>query len=106
MGPIFSKERQQHFCLSQNTRALVVKGLLDEKDIWIVLGSDTCTLFFKIFFENPLQLIQGILDVCALLMLNWSLTSGYFRRGCTTPGDLLVKQKIFKTLSLLQPACA
>ncbi|XP_009683058.2 protocadherin beta-15-like [Struthio camelus] len=55
---------EQYFQLNQNTGVLTVKETLDREEI--CPQSDICTLFFKIFFENPLQLIRGevqILDV-------------------------------------------
>ncbi|KAK4814859.1 hypothetical protein QYF61_027832 [Mycteria americana] len=52
---------EQLFRLNQNTRVLTAKELLDREEI--CPQSDTCMLFFNIFFENPLQLIQGEVEV-------------------------------------------
>ncbi|NXE15509.1 PCDBG protein, partial [Lophotis ruficrista] len=61
---VVSEGNEQLFRLHQNTGVLTAKEPLDREEI--CPQSDTCTLFFKIFFENPLQLIRGeveILDV-------------------------------------------
>ncbi|KAM7100497.1 LOW QUALITY PROTEIN: protocadherin beta-15-like [Ciconia maguari] len=52
---------EQLFRLNQNTGVLTAKESLDREEI--CPQSDTCTLFFKIFFENPLQLIRGEVEV-------------------------------------------
>ncbi|XP_009696595.1 PREDICTED: protocadherin beta-15-like, partial [Cariama cristata] len=58
---VVSEGNEQLFHLNQNTGVLTVKESLDREEI--CPQSDTCTLFFKIFFENPLQLIRGEVEV-------------------------------------------
>ncbi|XP_067160769.1 protocadherin beta-15-like isoform X2 [Apteryx mantelli] len=58
---VVSEGNEQYFRLNQNTGVLTVKETLDREEI--CPQSDICTLFFKIFFENPLQLIRGEVEV-------------------------------------------
>ncbi|NWR94358.1 PCDBG protein, partial [Furnarius figulus] len=58
---VVSEGNEQLFRLNQNTGVLTAKESLDREEI--CPQSDTCTLFFKIFFENPLQLIRGEVEV-------------------------------------------
>ncbi|XP_074740122.1 protocadherin beta-15-like [Strix uralensis] len=58
---VVSEGNEQLFRLNQNTGVLTVKESLDREEI--CPQSDTCTLFFKIFFENPLQLIRGEVEI-------------------------------------------
>uniref|UniRef100_A0A8C4UYI9 Cadherin domain-containing protein n=1 Tax=Falco tinnunculus TaxID=100819 RepID=A0A8C4UYI9_FALTI len=58
---VVSEGNEQLFRLNQNTGALTAKESLDRDEI--CPQSDTCTLFFKIFFENPFQLIRGEVEV-------------------------------------------
>ncbi|XP_068021780.1 protocadherin beta-15-like [Melanerpes formicivorus] len=61
---VVSEGIQQLFRLNPSTGALTAKESLDREEI--CPQSETCTLFFKVFFDNPLQLIRGeveILDV-------------------------------------------
>ncbi|XP_063205665.1 protocadherin beta-15-like isoform X2 [Chroicocephalus ridibundus] len=58
---VVSEGSEQLFRLNQNTGILTAKESLDREEI--CPQSDTCTLFFKIFFENPLQLIRGEVEV-------------------------------------------
>ncbi|NWU57580.1 PCDB5 protein, partial [Dromas ardeola] len=58
---VVSEGNEQFFRLNQNTGVLTAKESLDREEI--CPQSDTCTLFFKIFFENPLQLIRGEVEV-------------------------------------------
>ncbi|NXA43655.1 PCDBG protein, partial [Eudromia elegans] len=61
---VVTEGHEQYFHLNQNTGVLTVKGAIDREEI--CPQSEVCTLLFKIFFENPLQLIRGeveILDV-------------------------------------------
>ncbi|NXK96054.1 PCDB4 protein, partial [Formicarius rufipectus] len=58
---VVSEGNEQLFQLNQNTGVLTAKESLDREEI--CPQSDTCTLFFKIFFENPLQLIRGEVEV-------------------------------------------
>ncbi|NXV52863.1 PCDBG protein, partial [Uria aalge] len=58
---VVSEGSEQLFRLNQNTGVLTAKESLDREEI--CPQSDTCTLFFKIFFENPLQLIRGEVEV-------------------------------------------
>uniref|UniRef100_A0A8B9DYX2 Protocadherin gamma-C3 n=1 Tax=Anser cygnoides TaxID=8845 RepID=A0A8B9DYX2_ANSCY len=53
---VVSEGNEQYFRLNLNTGVLTVKETLDRE-------SDICTLFFKIFFENPVQLIRGEVEV-------------------------------------------
>ncbi|NXX97015.1 PCDBG protein, partial [Centropus bengalensis] len=52
---------EQLFHLNRNTGVLTAKESLDREEM--CPHSDTCTLFFKIVFENPLQLIRGQVEV-------------------------------------------
>uniref|UniRef100_A0A8C3J0E4 Protocadherin gamma-C3 n=1 Tax=Calidris pygmaea TaxID=425635 RepID=A0A8C3J0E4_9CHAR len=58
---VVSEGNEQLFRLNQNTGVLTAKEPLDREEI--CPQSETCTLFFKIFFENPLQLIRGEVEV-------------------------------------------
>ncbi|NXT02126.1 PCDB4 protein, partial [Jacana jacana] len=58
---IVSEGSEQLFRLDQNTGILAAKESLDREEL--CLQSQTCTLFFKIFLENPLQLIRGEVEV-------------------------------------------
>ncbi|NWX92900.1 PCDBG protein, partial [Nothoprocta pentlandii] len=58
---VVSEGKEQYFRLNQNTGVLTVKETLDREEI--CPQSDVCTLFFKVFFENPLQLIRGEVEV-------------------------------------------
>ncbi|NWW44488.1 PCDBE protein, partial [Pedionomus torquatus] len=61
---VVSEGNEQLFRLNQNTGVLTAKESLDREEI--CPQRETCTLFFKIFLENPLQLIRGqveLLDV-------------------------------------------
>ncbi|KFZ49149.1 Protocadherin beta-1, partial [Podiceps cristatus] len=58
---VVSEGNEQLFRLNQNTGVLSVKESLDREEL--CPQSDTCTLFFKVFFENPLQLIRGEVEV-------------------------------------------
>ncbi|KAM9226369.1 uncharacterized protein RG961_006837 [Leptosomus discolor] len=58
---VVSEGNEQRFRLNQNTGVLTAKESLDREEI--CPQSDTCTLFFKIFFENPVQLIRGEVEV-------------------------------------------
>ncbi|XP_035746661.1 protocadherin beta-15-like [Egretta garzetta] len=58
---VVSEGNEQLFRLNQNSGVLTAKRSLDREEI--CPQSDTCTLFFKIFFENPLQLIRGEVEV-------------------------------------------
>ncbi|NXR29195.1 PCDBG protein, partial [Cinclus mexicanus] len=58
---VVSEGNEQLFRLNQNTGVLTAKESLDREEI--CPQSDTCTLFFKIFFENPLQLVRGEVEV-------------------------------------------
>uniref|UniRef100_A0A8U8C6S6 Protocadherin gamma-C3 n=1 Tax=Geospiza parvula TaxID=87175 RepID=A0A8U8C6S6_GEOPR len=58
---VVSEGNEQLFRLNQNTGVLTAKESLDREEI--CPQSDTCTLVFKIFFENPLQLIRGEVEV-------------------------------------------
>uniref|UniRef100_A0A8B9IJF2 Protocadherin gamma-C3 n=1 Tax=Anser cygnoides TaxID=8845 RepID=A0A8B9IJF2_ANSCY len=56
---VVSEGNEQYFRLNLNTGVLTVKETLDREVI--CPQSDICTLFFKIFFENPL--IRGEVEV-------------------------------------------
>uniref|UniRef100_A0A803V420 Protocadherin gamma-C3 n=1 Tax=Ficedula albicollis TaxID=59894 RepID=A0A803V420_FICAL len=58
---VVSGGNEQLFRLNQNTGILTARESLDREEI--CPQSDTCTLVFKIFFENPLQLIRGEVEV-------------------------------------------
>ncbi|NXK53467.1 PCDB4 protein, partial [Chauna torquata] len=58
---VVSEGNERYFRLNPNTGVLTVKETLDREEI--CPQSDICTLFFKIFFENPVQLIRGEVEV-------------------------------------------
>ncbi|XP_054244969.1 protocadherin beta-15-like [Indicator indicator] len=61
---VVSEGNQQLFRLNPSTGVLTATESLDREEL--CPQSETCTLFFKVFFDNPLQLIRGqveILDV-------------------------------------------
>ncbi|NWU87367.1 PCDB4 protein, partial [Onychorhynchus coronatus] len=58
---VVSEGSEQLFRLNQNSGVLTAKESLDREEI--CPQSDTCTLVFKIFFENPLQLIRGEVEI-------------------------------------------
>ncbi|NXA57021.1 PCDBG protein, partial [Nothocercus julius] len=58
---VVSEGNERYFRLNQNTGDLMIKERLDREEI--CPQSDVCTLFFKIFFENPLQLFRGEVEV-------------------------------------------
>ncbi|XP_061858314.1 protocadherin beta-16-like [Colius striatus] len=58
---VVSEGNEQLFRLNQKTGVLTVTESLDREQL--CPQSDTCTLFFKIFFENPLQLVRGEVEV-------------------------------------------
>ncbi|NXF27207.1 PCDBG protein, partial [Rhodinocichla rosea] len=58
---VVSEGNEQLFRLNQDTGVLTAKESLDREEI--CPQSDTCTLVFKIFFENPLQLIRGEVEI-------------------------------------------
>ncbi|NXY37034.1 PCDBG protein, partial [Pomatorhinus ruficollis] len=58
---VVSEGDEQLFRLDQRTGVLTAKESLDREEI--CPQSDTCTLVFKIFFENPFQLIRGEVEV-------------------------------------------
>ncbi|NWV34965.1 PCDBH protein, partial [Grantiella picta] len=58
---VVSEGNEQFFRLNQNTGVLTAKDSLDREKI--CPQRDTCTVVFKIFFENPLQLIRGEVEV-------------------------------------------
>ncbi|NWT05903.1 PCDBH protein, partial [Mionectes macconnelli] len=58
---VVSEGSEQLFRLNQNTGVLTAKESLDREEI--CPQSDTCKLVFKIFFENPLQLIRGQVEI-------------------------------------------
>ncbi|XP_009081323.1 PREDICTED: LOW QUALITY PROTEIN: protocadherin beta-1-like, partial [Acanthisitta chloris] len=58
---VVSEGNEQFFRLNQNTGVLTAKESLDREEI--CPQSETCTLVFKIFFENPLQLIRGEVEI-------------------------------------------
>ncbi|NWT79163.1 PCDB4 protein, partial [Lanius ludovicianus] len=58
---VVSEGSEQLFLLNQNTGVLTAKESLDREEI--CPQRDTCTLVFKIFFENPLQLIRGEVEI-------------------------------------------
>ncbi|NWQ81247.1 PCDBH protein, partial [Columbina picui] len=58
---VVSEGNEQLFHLNRNTGVLTAKESLDREEI--CPQSDTCTLFFKIFFDNPLQLIRGEVEI-------------------------------------------
>ncbi|XP_042646301.1 protocadherin beta-16-like [Tyto alba] len=58
---VVSEGNEQLFRLNANTGVLTIKESLDREEI--CPQSKTCTLFFKIFFENPLQLMRGEVEL-------------------------------------------
>ncbi|XP_068021725.1 protocadherin beta-15-like isoform X2 [Melanerpes formicivorus] len=58
---VVSEGNQQLFRLNPSTGVLTAKESLDREEI--CPQSETCTLFFKVFFDNPLQLIRGEVEV-------------------------------------------
>ncbi|XP_054244965.1 protocadherin beta-15-like [Indicator indicator] len=58
---VVSEGNQQLFHLNPSTGVLTATESLDREEI--CPQSDTCTLFFKVFFDNPLQLIRGEVEV-------------------------------------------
>ncbi|XP_029816069.1 protocadherin beta-16-like [Manacus vitellinus] len=58
---VVSEGSEQLFRLDQNTGVLTAKESLDREEI--CPQRETCTLVFKIFFENPLQLIRGEVEI-------------------------------------------
>ncbi|OPJ88325.1 protocadherin beta-15-like [Patagioenas fasciata monilis] len=58
---VVSEGNEQLFRLNRNTGVLTAKESLDREEI--CPQSDTCRLFFKIFFDNPLQLIRGEVEI-------------------------------------------
>ncbi|XP_010011312.1 PREDICTED: protocadherin beta-15-like, partial [Nestor notabilis] len=58
---VVSDGNEQLFRLNQNTGVLTAKNSLDREKI--CPQSDSCTLVFKIFLENPLQLVRGEVEV-------------------------------------------
>ncbi|XP_068021735.1 protocadherin beta-15-like [Melanerpes formicivorus] len=58
---VVSEGNQQLFRLNPSTGVLTAKESLDREEI--CPQSETCTLFFKVLFDNPLQLIRGEVEV-------------------------------------------
>ncbi|NXG51484.1 PCDBF protein, partial [Psilopogon haemacephalus] len=58
---VVSEGSQQLFRLNPSSGVLTAKESLDREEI--CPQSDTCTLFFTIFLDNPLQLIRGEVEV-------------------------------------------
>ncbi|NXX47676.1 PCDBG protein, partial [Tricholaema leucomelas] len=58
---VVSEGSQQLFRLNPSSGVLTAKESLDREEI--CPQSETCTLFFKVFLENPLQLIRGEVEV-------------------------------------------
>ncbi|XP_068021783.1 protocadherin beta-15-like [Melanerpes formicivorus] len=58
---VVSEGNQQLFRLNPSTGVLTAKESLDREEI--CPQSETCTLFFKVFLDNPLQLIRGEVEV-------------------------------------------
>ncbi|XP_054244964.1 protocadherin beta-16-like [Indicator indicator] len=58
---VVSEGSQQLFYLNPSTGVLRATESLDREEI--CPQSETCTLFFTLFFDNPLQLIQGEVEV-------------------------------------------
>ncbi|XP_061312477.1 protocadherin beta-15-like [Pezoporus flaviventris] len=58
---VVSEGNEQLFRLNQNTGVLTAKESLDREEI--CPQSDTCMMIFKIFLENPLQLIRGEVEI-------------------------------------------
>ncbi|XP_009905851.2 protocadherin beta-15-like [Dryobates pubescens] len=58
---VVSEGNQQLFRLNPSTGVLTAKDSLDREEI--CPQSETCTLFFTLFLDNPLQLIRGEVEV-------------------------------------------
>ncbi|XP_069725219.1 protocadherin beta-15-like [Phaenicophaeus curvirostris] len=58
---VVSEGNERLFHLNRNTGALTAKESLDREEM--CPQSDTCTVFFKIVFENPLELIRGEVEI-------------------------------------------
>ncbi|XP_054024620.1 protocadherin beta-15-like [Dryobates pubescens] len=58
---VVSEGNHQLFRLNPSTGELMAKESLDREEI--CPQSETCTLFFTLFFDNPLQLIGGEVEV-------------------------------------------
>ncbi|NXX41766.1 PCDBG protein, partial [Tricholaema leucomelas] len=58
---VVSEGSQQLFRLNPSSGVLTAKESLDREEI--CPQSETCTLFFTLFFDNPLQLVQGEVEV-------------------------------------------
>ncbi|XP_030314735.1 protocadherin beta-16-like [Calypte anna] len=58
---VVSEGKEQLFRLDPSSGVLTVKESLDREEI--CPQSATCTLYFKIFLENPLQLMRGEVEV-------------------------------------------
>ncbi|KFZ49397.1 Protocadherin beta-12, partial [Antrostomus carolinensis] len=58
---VVAEGNERLFRLNPNTGVLTVTESLDREKI--CPQSETCTLFFKVFFENPVQLIRGEVEV-------------------------------------------
>ncbi|XP_064018308.1 protocadherin beta-15-like [Pogoniulus pusillus] len=58
---VVSEGSQQLFRLNPSSGVLTAKETLDREEI--CPQSETCTLYFKVFFDNPLQLIRGEVEV-------------------------------------------
>ncbi|XP_054024616.1 protocadherin beta-15-like [Dryobates pubescens] len=58
---VVSEGNQQLFRLNPSTGVLTAKESLDREEI--CPQSETCTLLFKVLFDNPLQLIRGEVEV-------------------------------------------
>ncbi|XP_068021779.1 protocadherin beta-15-like [Melanerpes formicivorus] len=58
---VVSEGNQQLFRFNPSTGVLTAKEPLDREEI--CPQSETCTLFFTLFFDNPLQLIRGEVEV-------------------------------------------
>ncbi|XP_051486829.1 protocadherin beta-15-like isoform X38 [Apus apus] len=58
---VVSEGNEQLFRLDPSSGVLTVKESLDREQL--CPQSETCTLFFKVFLENPMQLIRGEVEV-------------------------------------------
>ncbi|NXF85498.1 PCDBG protein, partial [Eubucco bourcierii] len=58
---VVSEGSQQLFGLNPSSGVLTAKESLDREEI--CPQSETCTLFFTLFFDNPLELIRGEVEV-------------------------------------------
>ncbi|XP_064017488.1 protocadherin beta-16-like isoform X5 [Pogoniulus pusillus] len=58
---VVSEGSQQLFRLNPSSGVLTAKESLDREEI--CPQSETCTLFFKVFLDNPLELIRGEVEV-------------------------------------------